>query len=293
MINRLQKIGLPRILGAFLVYFGAIALIIGVLSMVLPPLAGELAQLAVTLPDYLRQSSFFPEGTQTVTNILSGSQEALQQLSQQLGQISGGLLTATSRLVGGFVSLVVILVIAFYLSVQDEGIKRFLKATVPQAHQGYVLKLVARSQRTLAHWLEGGLLVGTAVGLMTFIGLTILGVKFALVLSILAFLFEFIPFLGPILAAIPAIIIAFFQDVNLGLLVVLLYLIVQQTENHILTPQVMKKAVGLNPIFVILALLIGAKLGGLAGLLLAVPLLAITVEFLEDMLGFQLKIPPR
>lgn len=294
LVDKLQDWRLPRVIGGLLVYIGLILLIIGLLTLIIPPLAKELAQLAVALPDFLKGLPLLSEGQQTLTDFLAGSQAALQNLSQQFGQISEGIFRALAQVAGGVVSLIVILIIAFYLSVQDQGIKRFLEATVPKVHHQDVLRIVERSQKTLSHWLQAELLTGTAVGLMTFVGLSILGIKFALLLSLLAFLFELIPFLGPILAAIPAVVFAFSQSVTLGLLVIVLYVIVQQTENHILVPQVMRRVVGLNPIFVILALLIGAKLGGIAGILLAVPLLAITLEFLATFYGFkfQLNLPP-
>ncbi len=293
LVDRLQKIGLPRVFGGLMVYIGVIVLIAGVLTIVLPPLASELAQLAQSLPGFLQDASFFG-GEQSLSEIIAGSQQALQQLSQQLNQIGQGVFQAATQLVGSFVSLVIILVISFYLSVQDQGIKRFLQATIPKQYQKRVLKIVDRSQRTLAHWLQAELVTGAAVGVLVFTGLSILGVKFALVLSIIAFLFEFIPFLGPILAAIPAIILAFTQDVSLGLLTVLLYVIVQQIENHILVPQMMHRFMHINPIFVILALLIGAKLGGVGGALLSVPILALVMRFLEEFYGFKFTVdlPP-
>jgi predicted PurR-regulated permease PerM len=102
--------------------------------------------------------------------------------------------------------------------------------------------------------------------------LTVLQVKFALSLGILAALFEFIPIFGPILAAIPAIIIAFFQEPILGLLTLILFVIVQQLENHLIYPVVVRKTVGVHPIIVILAMIIGGQLGGFFGILLAIPL---------------------
>lgn len=289
MVDRLQKWGIPRVLGGLLVYAALILLIVGLLSLIIPPLAAEVAQLAVNLPDFLKNIPLF-EGQDTLKDVILGSQETLRQLSQQFNQIGQTVLQAAAQVVGGMISLLVILIIAFYLSVQDQGIKRFLKASLPQVHHRDVLKIVDRFQKTLSYWLRAELLTGAAVGLMTFVGLSILGVKFAVLLSLLAFLFELVPFLGPILAAIPALVIAFSQSLTLGFLTLILYVFVQQVENHILAPQIMHRVLGLNPIFVILALLIGAKLGGVGGVLLAVPLLALTLESLEVFYGFRFKV---
>jgi len=120
------------------------------------------------------------------------------------------------------------------------------------------------------------------IGCLTFIGLYFLGVPYVLILALLAGLFEIIPYVGPIIAAIPAIILAFLVSPFLALLVILLYVVIQQLENYVIVPQVMKKAVGLNPIVIIVVMLIGAKLAGVLGLILSVPLAASVAEFLKD-----------
>jgi len=120
------------------------------------------------------------------------------------------------------------------------------------------------------------------IGCLTFIGLYFLGVPYVLVLALIAGLFEIIPYVGPIIAAIPAVILAFLISPFLALLVVALYVVIQQLENYVIVPQVMKKAVGLNPIVIIVVMLIGAKLAGVLGLILSVPLAASVAEFLKD-----------
>jgi len=106
---------------------------------------------------------------------------------------------------------------------------------------------------------------------MVYLGLLILGVKYALILALIAAIGEAVPYLGPIMTAIPAVFLAFVQSPIKALLVLILFILVQQLENHILVPKVMQKAVGLNPISSIIALLIGAKIGGIVGMILAIP----------------------
>jgi predicted PurR-regulated permease PerM len=120
------------------------------------------------------------------------------------------------------------------------------------------------------------------VGCLTYIGLYFLGIKYALTLALVAALLEIIPYIGPILAAIPAVILGFAQSPFLALLVILLFVVIQQLENYIIVPQVMKKTVGLNPIVIIIVMLIGAKLAGVIGIILAVPVAAAVAEFLKD-----------
>ena len=130
--------------------------------------------------------------------------------------------------------------------------------------------------------MQGQILLGILVGVLVFLGLTILQVKYALLLAILSAIFELIPIFGPILAAIPAIAIAFLQGPSSALAVLILYVIIQQFENHLIYPVVVKKATGVPPILVILALIIGGKLGGFLGILLSVPLATVLMEIMND-----------
>ena len=118
---------------------------------------------------------------------------------------------------------------------------------------------------------------------MVYVGLALMGIKFALVLGILAMLLEVVPIIGPVIAAIPAVFFAFMQSPSLGLWVILFYVIVQQLENHILVPLVFGKTIGLNPVVVIIALLVGSQLAGIVGMILAVPIATIIVEMLDDL----------
>ncbi|MBL7155340.1 MAG: AI-2E family transporter, partial [Candidatus Portnoybacteria bacterium] len=173
--------------------------------------------------------------------------------------------------------------ISFYLAVQEKGAKRFLVSLTPNEHQSYLADLIERIESKIGGWLRGQLLLMFIIGCLTYIGLYFLGVKYALTLALVAALLEIIPYIGPILAAIPAVILAFFQSPFLALLVILLYIVIQQLENYIIVPQVMKRAVGLNPVVIIIVMLIGAKLAGLLGIILAVPVTAAAAEFLKDL----------
>ena len=126
----------------------------------------------------------------------------------------------------------------------------------------------------LGAWARGQLLLSFCIGLSLFIALSLLRVPYALPLGIIAGLFEFIPTLGPTLAAIPSIIVALTISQSLALTVLALYICIQFLENHILVPKIMQKAVGLNPILVILGIAVGANLIGIPGALLAVPFIS-------------------
>lgn len=165
----------------------------------------------------------------------------------------------------------------------DTGVDDFLRIVTPKPQQHYVLGLWRRAQEKIGLWMQGQLLLAVIMGVLVFLGLTILGVKHALMLALIAALFEIIPVFGPTLAAIPAITIAFVDGgASLGFLTVGLYVIAQQFENHLIYPLVVTRVVGVPPLLVILALICGAELAGFLGIILSVPIAAIIQELARD-----------
>lgn len=134
----------------------------------------------------------------------------------------------------------------------------------------------------LGLWLQGQMLLSILVGSLVFIGLKVLGIQFALVLAVIAASLEVIPGLGPIIASIPAIFVAFIQKPSLALFVIILYIAIQQFENHIVVPLVMRKMLGVPAVIVIISLLVGASVAGLVGAILAVPVAVVAIEIIQD-----------
>jgi predicted PurR-regulated permease PerM len=204
-------------------------------------------------------------------------------LSAALGSSASGAFSTLSAVFGGLTSFILIVVFSFYFSVQETGVDDFLRVVTPVKEQAYVLHLWKRSQEKIGKWMQGQLILAVIVGVLLYLGLTILGVPHALLLALLAGIFELIPVFGQILAAIPAIAIGFGAGgVTEALLIVGLYVLIQQFEAHLIYPVVVKKVVGVPPLMVILALLIGFKLFGFLGILLSVPIAGAIQEFLAD-----------
>ncbi|MBU4332000.1 AI-2E family transporter, partial [Patescibacteria group bacterium] len=142
-------------------------------------------------------------------------------------------------------------------------------------------------QKKIGSWLRGQVILMIIIGILSYIGLLILGVRYALLLALFAGLMEIIPYIGPIFGAVPAVFIALTQSPIKGLLVIVLYLIIQQLENNLIVPKIMKRAVGLNPIVVILVILIGGKIAGIVGALIAVPVATAFSVMLKDFLDLR------
>jgi len=288
MVNLLEKIKIPRVLGALLSYIIVIGLIGFLLSLIIPTIARDVKELATNLPNYIESLSDKFESIQRASSKYSGIinqvQEYLSNIGDLLKKSSSDIFSTAADIFGGFFSFLLALVISFYLSVQKRGVQNLLVSIVPRKHKDYVLSLWERSQKKLGRWLQGQVFLGFLIGVSVYVGLSLLNVKFALLLAILAGVLELFPYIGPVLAAIPGIIVAFFQAPILGLWVFILYVVVQQLENYIIVPLVIGKIVKLSPVMVIVALLIGGKLGGIIGVILAVPITAVFAEFARDIL---------
>jgi predicted PurR-regulated permease PerM len=197
--------------------------------------------------------------------------------------VFGNAFGAATAIFGGFFSFIIIIVFSFYFAVLETGVDDFLRIVVPKNHQGYVLGLWKRSQKKIGLWMQGQLLLAVIVGVLIYLGLTILGVKHSLVLAVIAACFEIIPVFGPTLSAVPAVMIAFVDGgATLGVLTIALYAIAQQFENHLIYPLVVTRVVGVPPLLVILALIGGAELAGFLGVILAVPIAATIQELAHD-----------
>ena len=272
----------PRVLSVILIYIIAFSILGASFSLIVPPLLEELSTISSSSVIEEASGAFFNLFPKLPISIAQSMKDLVEGLRISVDEIAGGFFKATSAIFGGAFSFILIVVISFYLSVQERGIENFLRIVTPLEYEQYALDLWSRARRKIGRWLMSQILLGLLIGVMVFLGLTILQIKFALSLAILTAIFELIPVFGPVLAAIPAVLIAFLQEPVLGLVVIVFFFVVQQFENHLIVPVVFKQAVGVPPILVVIALIVGGELGGFLGLLLAVPIAAVLVEVLND-----------
>jgi predicted PurR-regulated permease PerM len=206
----------------------------------------------------------------------------MSHLNTTLANVSSSIFSTIATVFGQLATVIFILVITFYMTIEEDGLKKFVRSLAPVHFQPYLVQKTNRIQTKMGAWFRGQLILMLIIGVLSFIGLFILQVPYALVLACIAGIGEFIPFLGPIISAVPAVFFAYTDSPWKAVAVGIMYIVLQQIENHIVAPQVMKKAVGLNPIVVITVMLIGAKIAGIAGILLAVPATTIIWIFVED-----------
>lgn len=283
-VSFFEKYFVPRLLGVSLVYCAVLGVLAAVLYFMIPPIIDQIKQFAVVLPDYYEALSrqVFRTTRGISPDWAKEAQVFLIGAGEQIKSYTSGAIQAFSALFGGVAASGAVVVISFYLAVQRKGVEDFLRLVTPHNQEKYVLDLWKRVEIKLGRWFQGQLLLGCVVGVSVFAGLSVIGVPYALVLGLIAGIFEIVPIVGPLFSALLGVAVAVLISPFLAALTLLFYLIVQQVEAHVLVPLLMRRIMGLNPVVVIVALLIGAKLGGVLGMVLAVPMAAVAGEALDD-----------
>lgn len=285
-VDKMKEKKIPRVIGASILFLATLAIIVIFFYIIVPPLTKEMSQLATQFPVYINSMNinYSTILDQQIDNQLAEPiREVLVEASKFLKNMTTAALSGVFGLLGGLLSVILIATISFYLVIEKKGIEKFVKAVIPFDFQPRALKIIKKIEIKLGRWFIGQLFLGFVVGLMTLIGLSILGVPYAIILAIIAGFMELIPYLGPTLASIPAIIIAFTVSPFLALLTLILYFLIQEAENYLLVPKVMERSVGLHPIIIIIALLVGYQLAGIIGVILSIPVTTIAFIILEDL----------
>ncbi|OGZ34863.1 MAG: hypothetical protein A2174_02805 [Candidatus Portnoybacteria bacterium RBG_13_41_18] len=271
-----------RGLAVAIVYVTGIAIFGFLLYLIIPPLAEQIKILAVNLPDYLGELEGRLQwigGQFGITSL----QDVLVKLADRLSSAAGDIFIATINFFGGLFSALIVLIISIYLAVEEKSVKKFVVSLAPADKEEYIADLVDRMLYKLGGWFRGQILLMAIIGVLVFIVLSLLKVKYALTLALIAGLLEIVPIIGPILAAVPAILFSWLQSFGLAIAVAVLYYIIQEIEKYLIVPMVMKRAVDLNPITIMVAVLIGVELQGIIGAILAIPVAAIVSILFRDL----------
>lgn len=283
VVSRWQK-KMPRILSVTLIYAIFFLVITLFATIFFTPLVEQVNVLSKLVPE--KVNSLIPffrqitDGQEIVTQLSNG----LQQFSGTLTSFSGSLVSTTLGVFGGLFTAFTILVLTFYLLLEEDAAKHFLGNILPPKTKQSVFYLVNKISNKMGAWVRGQLLLMLIIGVLDYLILIIMGVPAPLALALWGGLMEVVPFLGPVLGAVPAIAVALVATSPLNALIVglLMIVLVQQLEGNFIVPKVMEKAVGISPVNVILALLIGGKLYGIVGALLAVPIAAILAVLVQE-----------
>ena len=276
IVDFLERFRIPRSIGVILIFFVFLGLVILFLYTILPLAFAEF-------------NTLFSGTTSGALGDFFVALKSSKSVSSALGSLSATIFSGNttpldffSNALGGFGLAAAVIISSFYLSLSHDGVERFIKVVMPADYEDVTLRVYERSKKKLGSWFRMQLLLSLVMGLMVWGGLTALGVNYAFFIGLLAAIFELVPFLGPILAGALAVVSALAISSTLAVYVLVFFVLLQQFESNILVPLLSRRSVGIHPVIAIIALLIGAEVGGILGIVIAVPAAAVFQEMIEE-----------
>ncbi|HWC57337.1 MAG TPA: AI-2E family transporter [Candidatus Paceibacterota bacterium] len=285
----LKRHKVSRMMSVPIIFALTIIIIFGIFYAFVPIVVRELSDMLTLLFKYLPTNTPITQqsiqgATQLVNTITKHSSlvDLLTSIKNATATLSQGATSLIGSTFGGLLNFILVVVMSFYLSIQERGIDTFLRLLTPVHEEKYVLDLWSRTQRKIGLWFKGQLLLGFMVGAIAVIVLALLGVQYSFLIGVVSGVAELIPF-GIIFAAVPAILFAIIDGgVLLGIKVLIFYIVLQQIEGYVLSPLVTRHVVGIPPLVVLLAFLVGITLAGFWGALVAMPVAVFILEYMGD-----------
>lgn len=276
-----------RVAAVLLMYFLVFGTLFSVIYFFFPPILDDAGNFITVVSQYLGDFSIPGAGVPHLaanSSQINSIVDGLLTVRTAFVDPSAGAIKLVSTFFGGIFSFILVVVLSFYFAVQDTGVEEFLKLVTPAKQEKYVVGLWHRAQRKIGLWMQGQLLSSLIGGIIAYLGLLILGIPYALLLAAFTALAMLVPIFGSFISAAPAVAVAFTTgNITLALIVAGLYLIINQFEAHLIHPLVVNKVVGIPPLLVILALIVGGDLAGFLGVVLAIPVAAALRELLSDL----------
>lgn len=281
-IDFLKRKYFPRILAVILVYVIIFGIIGFLIYSTAPLFVSEIQQF----------SQFFPEYFEKISPSLRGlgieAFESFENFSrifeESLMKASANIFSAVGAIFGGIFSAVTIFTIALFLSLEEKSIDKVIAILTPKRYEALVLNLWGKSQKKVSGWFGARILCSLFVGLTTFVTCYVLNVKYAVSFGFLAGVLNIIPIIGPIITTVLIVIVVALTSWMKAMFFLIAFIIIQQIEGNILNPVLTRKFIGLPPVLVLVAVMVGAKLWGIMGALLGIPITGILFEFLRDFL---------
>lgn len=277
-VTWLEKKRVPRIIGTLGIFILVILAFALVLYTVVPIALSELSILLRSIGSIENPAFSIPEAEKFIDLV----NQSISQLTNILLSGSISFIDIVSNFIGGLALAISVFVLSFYLTVDRGGVEKFIRAVMPPGYEDKILEIYFRTRHKIGQWLYGQIFLSLSVGVAAFLGLWFIGVKYSLILGILAGLFEIVPFVGPILAGALAFLIAVSDSFSSGIYVFLLFLLIQQIESILLTPVFMRLTTNLHPAVILISLLVGGKLLGFVGIIIAVPAAVMLQELVES-----------
>ncbi len=259
VINKLEKIKIPRSLAILIVYLLLFGILAGLVALIIPILVSQTASLLGVMSNLIERLNF------------AGFQLNIQDYSEQLARVPGNLFKIIASTFSNLLKFFTFMVITFYLLIERVKMKEYLHVLFRQDGEQQAEDMLNKLETKIGSWIRGQAILMIIVGVLSYLGLLLLDIDFALPLAVIAGFLEIVPNLGPTLAMVPAAIVGLSMSPVMGLTVVVLYFLIQQLENNFIVPKVMEKSIGINPLISLLVLITGLKIGGPLGMFLAIP----------------------
>jgi predicted PurR-regulated permease PerM len=276
---------LPRWLAILLIYAAIIGAIVGLAAIVFPPLVQQFEELWRTLPSRVEQGQDFLIRRGILRDRITLCEAVQQAPAASAGNAAATIFGYVRNVIGGLFGVITILLLTFYMLVESREILSFFVRLFPVRQRRRVATVSNAVTQKVSAWMGGQLLLSLVIGLTSALGLGAMGVPYFYVLALISAVGEMIPMVGPILAAIPAILVAATVSPGLAIGVAIFFVAQQQLENTILVPKLMGRQVGLSAVTVIIALGVGSQLLGVVGAILSVPTAAILQVLFEELVA--------
>ncbi len=288
-VRMFKSWGIDRTLSVPIIFTAVIGMVTVLFYTFVPIVIRELSGVLTSLLTYLPSST--PVSSQSVESVTAfianiahhtSLTELLGSIKTSASSLSQGATTFIGSTFGNLLDVVLVVVMSFYLSIQERGIDNFLRILTPLKHEHYVVNLWNRTQHKIGVWFKGQLLLGLIMGAITIVALALLGVQYSFLIGCVTGIAELIPF-GIIFAAVPAILFAIIGGgYILGIKVLIFYIVAHQVEGYVLSPVVAHRTVGIPPLVVLLSFLIGITVAGFWGAIIAIPVAVFILEYLSD-----------
>ncbi len=280
VVSLLERRRVPRLVAVLMIYFSFVLLIAIVCVNAIPVFAKQLMELSDDIPrltewyhTWLREweyhKYFLPE------SISIGVDRVLIQSQEQMAQGVGHLVNNARNTVAKLLGYAVIPFIAFYLLKDMKTILESMILVFPKQYRKLTLTIIREANDALGKYIHGQMVVALVVGACAYLGYWLIDMPYPFVLAAFVCFTNIIPFIGPLIGAAPAVVVAFTMSTKMVLLVILVNLVIQVLEGNILSPNIVGRSLNLHPLLIIMALLAGEAIGGIWGLILAVPILAV------------------
>ena len=266
IVDHLSRL-IPRVAAIVVIYIVIVAIFVGLGWLVFPPMVTQATEL------FQNRSQIVGDARQWIDQFdVLDSSRIVSTVEGTLSDYAGVLADLPLAVVSTVLDIVLVMFMSIYWLIAMPSMKRFVLSLVPEQSRGYASETLAQLGSTMGGYVRGAVIDGVIVGVLTYVGLLIIGVDYAIVLAVTAGLFELVPVVGPIAATVPIVSIAFLDSPMTGFITLAFWLVVQQIESQILTPVIMRSQADIHPLLVIFAVFVGGELGGIIGALVAIPL---------------------